>query len=264
MARDFTLKKYNELLEAINDADYETKTVRDYLQSPDGKCIVLRHDVDRKPELALSMSELESKQNIVSTYYFRYKPYTFKPHIIKEIAKNDHEVGHHYEVIDKAKGDEEKAIDIFKDELEKFRQIAKIDTVCMHGNPLSKWTNRDLWKKYDFNNYDIIGEPYLSMDYSKILYLSDTGRTWSNSKKIRVKDTLENKESNKTLFHGIDPKSTDDVIEMILSQKFNQMCILVHPNRWDDNLISWIIELTTQNIKNIGKAAIIKYRKRTN
>ena len=61
-------------------------TVRAYLtmQNPPQKCIVLRHDIDRKPENALRMAELEHELGIQSTYYFRF-PYTFKPDIIGKI-----------------------------------------------------------------------------------------------------------------------------------------------------------------------------------
>ena len=39
----------------------------------------------------------------------------------------------------------ELAICDFGRNLEKFRKFYPVKTICMHGSPLSKWDNRDLW-----------------------------------------------------------------------------------------------------------------------
>jgi hypothetical protein len=59
--------------------------------------------------------------------------------------------------LDKAKGNYGKAIEKFGEELKECRKICDVKTICMHGNPLSRWTNKDVWAKYDFNDFDIIG-----------------------------------------------------------------------------------------------------------
>ena len=48
----------------------------------------------------------------------------------------------------------------------------------MHGSPLSKFDNRKLWEKYDYKEYGIIGEPYFDVDFSGVLYFTDTVRRW--------------------------------------------------------------------------------------
>ena len=197
--RDFTLTKYESLLQAIKKTDYSTCTVYDFLKNKPGKCIILRHDVDRAVNRNLEMAKLEHSYGIKSTYYFRHIEETFKPDIILQMAEMGHEIGFHYEVMDKAKGDPEKAIEIFKKELEDLRKVTEnvteINTVCMHGNPLKPWSNRDLWQKYDFRDFGLTGEPYLSIDYNKVFYLTDTGRTWADLK-IRVKDTIDKSGTN--------------------------------------------------------------------
>ena len=77
----------------------------------------MRHDVDRMPGNALKMAEVEHEFNIKSTYYFRVNNSVFKKEIIKKIASLGHEIGYHYECLDKAKGDLEKAIRIFQKDL---------------------------------------------------------------------------------------------------------------------------------------------------
>ena len=69
MKRDFTLKKYKELLLAIGLGDW---TVRSYLSNRNQRAII-RHDVDRPPKNVLEMAKLESNLGIEATYYFRVK-----------------------------------------------------------------------------------------------------------------------------------------------------------------------------------------------
>lgn len=263
--RDFTLTKYESLLQAVKKTNYSTCTILDFLKNEPGKCIILRHDVDRAVNRNLAMAKLEHSYGIRSTYYFRHIKETYRPEIILQMAEMGHEIGYHYEVMDKANGDMDKAIEIFREELEDFRKIAEINTICMHGNPLKPWSNRDLWKNYDFRDFEIIGEPYLSIDYNKVFYLTDTGRTWANLK-IRVKDTIEKSEGK----YGANEKanirpisSTDDVIHLIQSENVSRICLLVHPNRWCEDFGGWTKELLFQNVKNVGKAGIVWYRSRT-
>jgi hypothetical protein len=267
IVRDFTLKKYESLVQSIISTDYTVSTVYDFLRCSPKKCIILRHDVDRAINRNLEMARLEHRYGIRSTYYFRHIEETFKPDVIVEIAKMGHEIGFHYEVMDKANGDSEKAIKIFLKELDDLKKvtekITEIHTVCMHGNPLKPWSNRDLWKKYNFRDFGIYGEPYFSIDYNQVFYLTDTGRTWANLK-IRVKDTIDRSitgEDNNPRNTGLKTiSSTDDVIQLIKVQKIPQMCLLVHPNRWCDDYDGWAKELLYQSIKNVGKAGIVWYR----
>ncbi|MCK4735857.1 MAG: hypothetical protein KAT65_25610, partial [Methanophagales archaeon] len=171
--------------------------------------------------------------------------------IIRGIANMGHEIGYHYEVMDKAEGDIEKAIRIFEDELKEFRKICDVNTICMHGNPLSKWVNKNIWKKYEFKDFGIIGEPYLSIDYTRVLYLTDTGRKWNS--RFSVKDVVgANSQRNEKM------KSTDDVIRMIKEGDIGQICILAHQERWSDSFGAWLKELVWQNVKNVGKAILVK------
>ncbi len=258
---DFTLKKYDELCQMIISSEYVPLSVYNYLtQDNFNKCIILRHDVDRVISRALDMAQLEHEYGIASTYYFRHTKDVFRPEIMRKIADMGHEIGFHYEVMDKAKGDADKAIEIFERELEEMRSVAEVTTVCMHGNPLASWSNRDLWEKYDLKDFGIIGEPYLSLDYNKILYLTDTGRTWADLN-IRVKDVLDTSDGANSRFKG-KIASTDDVIDLVKAEGVPQMCILAHPNRWCNNTVGWTKELIYQNVKNIGKAGIVWYRNR--
>ncbi|MHB8104698.1 MAG: glycosyltransferase family 2 protein [Dehalococcoidales bacterium] len=257
--RDFTLGKYTKLCQKILSSGYHVTTVASYLNNVNvtHKTIILRHDVDRKLRNAIQMAELEHRLGLTSTYYFRMTKSCFQPEIIRAIAELGHEIGYHYEALDKAKGNNEKAIKIFESELNKLRQVAEVKTICMHGNPLTKWDNRDLWSKYNFTSYGLLGEAYLSLN--NVVYLSDTGRTWGA--KYKVKDWLPSAAHDNSKNVGIlAVTSTDSLIELIKSDVIGPVYILVHPERWSDNLIGWITDLVADTGVNLAKR-ILELRK---
>ncbi len=233
MSVDFTLDKYSELCQAIMESGYEIITVRQYLEakSSDSHFVVLRHDVDRRPGSALRMAQMEKRLGLASTYYFRHTKNVFRPNIIQEIATMGHEIGYHYEVLSEARGDLDKAIRIFETELSRFREICEIKTISMHGRPLSRWDNRNLWDKYDFTDFGLIGEVYLSIDYDKVKYFCDTGRTW-NSQKYNLRDHVRQDRS-------IEIDTTDDLTALLYSKTVPYLCISCHPNRWTDSKMEW-------------------------
>ncbi|MCD6599819.1 MAG: hypothetical protein J7L19_04550 [Dehalococcoidia bacterium] len=256
MSIDFTLDKYRSLCYAALNSQYSFLTVGAYLTTRKliEKCIILRHDVDRKPQRALRMARVEREFGIKSTYYFRFNRKVFRTDLIKEIASMGHEIGYHYETLDKAKGDYARAIQIFGRELEEFRKIADVKTICMHGNPLTKWDNRDLWTKYDFKEFGLIGEAYLS--FRDVPYLSDTGRTWSDQHKI--KDHLPQTTSNHSKSDGSPMvTSTDDIIELIKKEQLRHAYLLVHPERWSNSLIGWITDLVMDTAVNLAKRILM-------
>jgi hypothetical protein len=81
----------------------------------------------------------------------------------------------------------EKAIASFGRNLQKLRELAPVETICMHGSPLSKYDNRMLWEYYDYRDFGIIGEPYFDIDFKEVLYLTDTGRRWDGDS-VNVRD----------------------------------------------------------------------------
>jgi hypothetical protein len=157
--------------------------------------------------------------------------------------------------MDPAKGDPQEAIKSFEQNLEKLRKLAPIDTICMHGSPLSKYDNKDLWRHYDYRSYGIIGEPYFDIDYSKLFYITDTGRKWNN-RDASIRDKVESQ-------FEIEVRSTEHFIKLIREGKMpEQMMINTHPQRWNDDLLPWVVELAGQSVKNrIKKIVSRRYRR---
>jgi len=234
-------------------AKYSVVTVLDYVKNQPKDVAIFRHDVDKKPENALAMAELEKSLGISSTYYFRTIPDSFDLKVILRILEMGHEIGYHYEVLDTAEGNYDKAISLFEDNLRLFP--CEISTICMHGNPLTSWDNRDIWSKYDFRKFGIAGEAYLSLDFSKIAYFSDTGRAWHD--RYSIKDIAKGVPAGTTVINH-----TPDLIRHI-PDLTRPACIVTHPQRWNDDIIPWMAELTGQMARNIGKTGI-RYFKRVN
>ena len=263
---DFVLDVFKTLLSSLLSGPYRLISFRGCLDTPadkPDKIIILRHDVDRLPQNALKMARLEHGLGIRGTYYFRVVPESFDRRVIEEIAGLGHEIGYHYEDIDlvlrgrktggKKIGSEdaliEAGIESFAENLEKLREVYPVKTACMHGSPLSRYDNRLLWKKYDYRDHGIIGEPYYDIDYNQVLYLTDTGRRW-NSNSVNIRDKV-----NSRYHHRF--KATKDIIENIHSLP-PEIMFNVHPHRWHDNYALWTKEYLLQNSKNIIKYFLAK------
>ena len=248
---DFTQLIYTQLISQLIER-YPIYTVVDFIQKmPEPPFLVLRHDVDLKVERTLDIARIESELGIRSTYYFRMVKEIYVPSIITDIAKMGHEVGYHYETVDKAKGDIKLAKALFKQELEAFRGLVDVKTVCMHGNSRTEWDNRDLWKTAEMNKFDLVGEPYLSIDYSDVLYLTDSSRSW-DPYRYKILDRVQS--------DVIPPKvrTTGELRQCLQPKRFPKVSLLVHPDEWARSSGQAFIDSIEQGIKNSVKVVIIR------
>jgi len=289
MNRDFTFETYGELLDAGLESGYEFLTVREYLATDDEELpdqfVILRHDVDRKPENALAMARLEAARGVPSTYYVRTIDKTFRPGLIRRIEELGHEVGYHYEDMDRADGDVAAAHESFSAELARMRALVSVDTVCMHGNPLTAHDNRDMWdadgtapaseRAVDggtvtddaaasdgiatmtrragtptLEDYDLLGEAYLSMDFEDVTYFSDTGRTWRDGA-LKIKDHTMGEGDKR-----IQVDTTEELAALLRSGEVDRLCALTHPNRWARTPGEWAIESAKDYAINVAKRGI--------
>ena len=286
-------------MNALIGQGYAFQTFTEFLERPELKSIMLRHDVEAKYENALAFAQIQHDYRVRGTYYFRFLPSHFSLEIIQQIASLGHEIGYHYDDLSYCKGDYTAAIKRFEKHLAMLREIAPVKTICMEGAPLSRYDNRDLWRTEDgrkpqaasckpqaasckphYRDYGIIGEPYFDIDFSKILYLTDTGRRWdggrysvrdkvgqldsrqsavgnpnSKSKIPNPKQTQNSKfKIQNLLFH-----STPDIVKAANTGLLpDQILFTFHPQRWNDRPIPWVSELLLQNVKNVVKRWIVK------
>lgn len=230
--RDFTLKSYQSLVQAFQRAGYQFQTFEDFVTQPrEGKTVVMRHDVDELAWNALKMARLENKLGISATYFFRIVKQSNVPEVIESIVALGHEVGYHYEDLALAEGDEGKAIETFEENLSYFRKYYPVRSVCMHGSSTSKFDNRLLWKKHSLSDYGLVGEPYLSVDFDKVFYMTDTGYAWDGGK-YAVRDIVESP-------FGLKFHTTAQVVDCINEGKFPEQALILAHTLWTDSRWQW-------------------------
>jgi len=257
---DFTLDIYRTLLETLQAKGYQLISYRDYVMTScrkDEKFVILRHDVDAKPENSLKTAQIEKSLGAKATYYFRVGKESNNPEVIRAIVALGHEIGYHYEDMSLCGGDIDKAYDHFQTWLDYFRQYYAVETICMHGAPTSKWDGKDLWKKYDYKALGIIGEPYMDTDFSDVFYLTDTGRCWDGYK-VSVRDKIPEFQDEWTKA-GLTWHTTSQLMAAIEQGRLpKHVMMTTHPQRWTNQKGAWYRELIVQNLKNIIKKFLIK------
>lgn len=293
---DFTLRVLSDLLGTLRDSGYNFMTVNDFSSgkvSKEGKQLVLRHDVDKKPINSLVVATIESELGIKGTYYFRITPGSLDKDILREISSMGHEVGYHYEDLDlvsqKSKAEIRKskvngeydlvrrAFDSFRANLADMRQIVPVETVCMHGSPMSRHDSRIMWKYFNYGDLEVKAEPYFDIPLEEMLYLTDTGRRWDGSA-VSVRDRLYNR--NESYYNGwvrrpvvgsamvmtergeafqrqFRFRNTRDLLSALKMQCLPERIFLtLHPQRWSNTISAWAFELLAQNAKNQVKYLI--------
>ena len=241
---DFTLEKYGELLTALaRHKDHR-----------------IRHDVDLKPEFSLRVAQLEASRGAKANYYFRSMHFASHADTIKAIVALGHEAGYHYECLTTTHGNMAAAYEDFCRNLERLRQLVPVRTACAHGSPRSPWNSQDIWNQYDIHALGIDYEPMLDTDFSKTLYLTDTGRRWDGYR-VSVRDKVPQQQLQWSQ-EGLVFHITDDIIHAIndLNHPIHRKALLIntHPQRWMPFGVEWIAEAGTQWWKNVAKSLIVK------
>ncbi len=195
--------------------------------------IIIKHDIEDKPEKALKLSKIEHSFGITATYYvhsfFLRNPKSVD--ILKEIVSLGHEVGYHYDVLDNNDGDRNNAIQEFREALSRFSDNSfTIKTVCPHGNPLKKRvgysSNKDFFLDVEIRKlFNEIVDVYITFpdmldkDYR---YITDAGYAYS------YRDAKSTKTDATEEFFPLNDK--DEIIKMI--QDGQSMIISTHPHRY--------------------------------
>jgi hypothetical protein len=284
---DYTYKAYLSLIETLKNMAFSFQTFETMISNPVKRTIVLRHDVDKNPWNSVRFAEMEGALGIKASYHFRIVKESFDVDCINRIVEIGHEIAYHYEIQDENFGEPDsldKAYSFFCKNLEALREHYPVKIISMHGNPKSGFDSRKLWKSFDYHSLGIICEPYFDIDYSDVLYLTDTGRSWNGSKFNLRDKAFEIKENSSEGFKDwiVKPvpgslmnmtpiseslqkkfrfRSTAEIINSVLSDELpSRLIINTHPQRWNDEPLPWLREFVWQNVKNTGKYFLIQIR----
>ncbi|MFP4521293.1 MAG: hypothetical protein ACLFQK_04035 [Fibrobacterota bacterium] len=259
---EFDLKAYESLLNKIKEKYSNILTVREYFKCgklPEVFCII-RHDVDRRPSNALKTAELEKKYGIKASYYFRKSPSKKEKNIILKISEMGHETGFHFECLSDARGNRDKAEELFKKELKKLREIVSVETICMHGSPFSAYDNRVMWEGADkqkelIEKYGILGEVYCHIDFMNVVYLTDTGRSWKE-------DASNIRDHAGKAAASLKSGGTSGLIEYLEKSAHANIMINAHPERWNAPGIPYMYSYLFDTASGIIKMFLAQIRKK--
>ena len=248
--RDFTLGKWAALCRELRDAGYEGLGLADYLgrtHRPD-RVVLLRHDVENEPWHAVAMGRVERAHGLTATYLYRIR--RFDGRAIEAQAALGHEIGYHYETLSDARGDMARALELFEEGLARLRRHAPVRVASMHGSPLLPWDNRRIWEQRSPADFGLAGEAYRDLDFTRVAYYSDTGRTWHPTR-YNVRDRA-----------GTPPPvvvdTTDELIELVRSGKLPELCLLAHPERWSATPLHHAVRAARDRVENVAKLAIAR------
>lgn len=250
--RDFTHDMYARLCVAALAAGYAPLTVRQYLAGAErpARVVIMRHDIDRWPRRALALAEIEAAHGIAATYYVRMTRDAFAPAVVQRLAALGHEIGYHYETLAREHGNVARALDTMARELATLRALATVDTAAMHGSPFSRHDNRDIWRHAALADYDLCGEAYLSLDYSRIGYYTDTGRSWSADATNR-RDRPPGAAPPR-----VAAESSEALCRVISDGHYDTLCIQSHPERWSGTFGEWCVSMAMDGVVNVAKRVL--------
>lgn len=178
---DFTLDVYGSLLSQLAER-WKIVQVADAAGGRVGAgSLILRHDVDFSPALALAMAEVEHELGVRSTYFIalhlHYNPHTpLHANALKRMVELEHEIGLHYDSsIYDAASSPAGQLAMLRQHVAVLQDIShtRIKSIARH-NP-SVASGQD-----PFANGTPYVNAYAPALFSDTLYLSDSCRAWRN------------------------------------------------------------------------------------
>lgn len=175
---NFTFESYCRLVEMLRAHGYTIASYDDYESA--GRCVILRHDIDTRPEAALEMAQLEHEIGARSTYFVLvtsdfYNAFSYRNReIFREIRSLGHDIGLHFDEVSypEAAGDASAVVDRISAEARLLSQALgfEIRAVSMH-RPSQATLDADLQIPGMVNSYS-------SAFFHDFKYVSDSRRRW--------------------------------------------------------------------------------------
>lgn len=228
---EFCKKLHNNNMHSIPACDV-TSNLKDYL--------VLKHDVETDVFRAYKIAEIEHRFGHRGSYYIQayLLDDTRNVEMLSKMLEMGHEISYHYDVLDSSKGDLDKAIIEFENNLKLFESKGfNFCTVCQHGNPIIERngynSNRDFFRSQkvqelypDVSDIMVNFKEKVPTDY---LYFSDAGRVFKLIFDPINNDIINSDDEN------ISYKDLDALFEDIDEEKGN--IISIHPHRWTQSVM---------------------------
>lgn len=195
--------------------------------SDERKIVFLKHDVECNCRKALETALIENELGIRATYYIQDYLLENKDNvaILRRIEGMGHEIGFHYDSLDRMGGDRQAAIEDFKNSIRRFTEAGfSVRTICPHGNAALQrdgWlSNKELaplinraWPEL----VDVV--TWVCRENRRTIYISDAGYGL-----IEVSDfNSQSKESSRGVKVG----------RLLENPKGSVMVLSLHPHRFE-------------------------------
>lgn len=220
---DFTLAAFARL--CASAADVPALSLSQFLwAAPVPPFVILRFDVDYHEAFAIRLAAMLSVYRLRGTFYFRRHAQGFAWDTLQAIATLGHDIGYHYETLDRCAGDFERASELFLADISALRARGfPVETVAAHGTPPvapGYRGNLDLLRAapHLLGQAALQGDAMLSVDFTSLRYFSDAGWRWQ-----RCDGTPP----------GIAPqRSALTALHACLAQPDAAVYINIHPHQW--------------------------------
>ncbi len=230
----FAYKYWEFFCRELDKQNIHSVTAESVLAESRKEFLILKHDVEDKPEKALDMAKIEARYGHRGTYYVQGFLLNEKNiPVLKEIQELGHELSYHHDVMDANAGDIQKALETFrqnKDNFEKNGFIIK--TVCQHGNPIANrvgyTSNRDFFRSKEvcklFPEIAEIMVNFKEKTGVNHTYISDAGYGFKIIFDPETNDIVKSDDKNIKL------KNLDSVADVI--KRNGATIVSTHPHRW--------------------------------
>ena len=226
MPWDFTLVAFDAFCRRA--AALPFFSLADYLAAspPEPPFVLLRLDVDYREPHAIEMARIATGHGLRGAFYFRHP---FQWDAMHAVAALGHEVGYHFETLDTCRGDFDAAADLFARHVNEIRATGlAITTVAAHGStPIAPTyrNNLDLLTHDPalLARCDLHGETTLSVDFTRVVYLSDANWRW------RRYDAYGQQPGTAARLAAVDPGSMA-----------RGLYVNFHPQQWFENPVAML------------------------
>lgn len=243
----FVYKKWEEFCKKLSEQNIHSVSAQRVLTNgATAPFLVLKHDVETAVSRAYRLAEIEHSFGHIGSYYVQGYLLEDPENIalLKKMQEMGHEISYHYDVLDFAAGDMEKA----KAEYERNRKVFaqngfQVVTVCQHGNPIIErkgyTSNRDFFRNNEVSK-QYSGVADIMVNFKEKVgsydYYSDAGRSFKLIFDPETNDITNSDEKN------VPFDNLDRVLENIVKTG-NSAIISTHPHRWMGSAFKYRLKL---------------------
>lgn len=184
MPAEYTVAAFQDLCRRA--AHLPVFCVGDYLRAgPQPPAVIFRFDVDYRSQHAVRLASILARRGLRGTFYFRRHPAGFNHAAIRAVAALGHEIGYHYETLDRCGGDFLAARAMLQQDIDDLRRNdVTVETIAAHGTPPlapGYAGNLDLVRRDPglVGQLGLLGDAVLSVDFTRLCYFSDAGWHWT-------------------------------------------------------------------------------------